>query len=134
MTSNNGNQLSRQGEVVLMTIMGGTGTLLGPIIGAGAIKYLENIFSAFNEATLMQVFAFLPEVLQRAAVSVAGLFVGEGWHLTLGAMFMLIVIFLPGGLMEGADRMQRRLRKLGGGGGDGKQSGGAAQSSPTPAE
>ena len=29
------------------------------------------------------------------------MFVGEGWHLTLGALFMVIVIFLPGGLMEG---------------------------------
>ncbi|MEM1345830.1 MAG: branched-chain amino acid ABC transporter permease, partial [Pseudomonadota bacterium] len=34
-----------------------------------------------------------------------GLFVGEGWHLTLGVMFMAIVIFLPGGLMEGFRRI-----------------------------
>ena len=32
-----------------MTILGGVGTLLGPVIGAGMIKYFENIFSAFNE-------------------------------------------------------------------------------------
>jgi len=109
-------QWTASGEVVLMTIMGGTGTLLGPVIGAGAIKYLENIFSAFNESILMNAFSFLPEMLQHAAVSVAGLFVGEGWHLTLGAMFMLIVIFLPGGLMEGANRLWNRVRTWGGGG------------------
>jgi ABC-type branched-subunit amino acid transport system ATPase component len=34
-------------------------------------------------------------------VGVLGLFVGEGWHLTLGAVFMLIVIFMPGGVIEG---------------------------------
>ncbi len=102
-------QWTASGEVVLMTILGGSGTLLGPVIGAGAIKYFENIFSSFNEGILMRFFDFLPETLQHAAVSVASLFVGEGWHLTLGALFMLIVIFLPGGLMEGVMRIWNRL-------------------------
>ncbi|MEM7025699.1 MAG: branched-chain amino acid ABC transporter permease, partial [Pseudomonadota bacterium] len=35
-------QWTASGEVVLMTILGGAGTLLGPVIGAGAIKYFEN--------------------------------------------------------------------------------------------
>jgi ABC-type branched-subunit amino acid transport system permease subunit len=109
-------QWTASGEVVLMTILGGTGTLLGPVIGAGAIKYFENIFSAFNETILLQMFSFLPEALQHAAASVAGLFVGEGWHLTLGALFMLIVIFLPGGLMEGANRITGWFRSSKGGG------------------
>lgn len=103
-------QWTASGEVVLMTILGGTGTLLGPVLGAGVIKYFENIFSAFNEATLMQAFSFLPESLQHAAVAVSGLFVGEGWHLTLGALFMIIVIFLPGGLMEGFNRLWHWIR------------------------
>jgi ABC-type branched-subunit amino acid transport system permease subunit len=107
-------QWTASGEVVLMTILGGSGTLLGPVIGAGVIKYFENIFSAFNEAALMETFSFLPEMLQHAAVSVSGLFVGEGWHLTLGALFMLIVIFLPGGLMEGVNRLVKWLRSWGG--------------------
>ena len=54
----------------------------------------------------MQVFDFLPAFLQHAMVSVSSLFVGEGWHLTLGALFMVIVIFLPGGLMEGFNRLR----------------------------
>jgi hypothetical protein len=37
------------GEVVLMTILGGAGTLIGPVLGAGMIKYMENIFSKINE-------------------------------------------------------------------------------------
>ncbi len=98
-------QWTASGEVVLMTILGGTGTLLGPVVGAAAIKYFENIFSAFNDTMLMQVFSFLPEFLQKALVHLSGLFVGEGWHLTLGALFMIIVIFLPGGLMEGFTRL-----------------------------
>ena len=98
-------QWTASGEVVLMTILGGTGTLLGPVIGAGVIKYFENIFSSFNDGILMEAFSFLPEFLQHALVSFIGLFVGEGWHLTLGALFMVIVIFLPGGLMEGVARI-----------------------------
>ena len=43
--------------------------------------------------------------MQHAAVSVANLFVGEGWHLTLGLLFMAVVIFLPGGIMEGIMRL-----------------------------
>jgi len=38
-------QWTASGEVVLMTILGGAGTLLGPVLGAGVIKYFENIFS-----------------------------------------------------------------------------------------
>lgn len=98
-------QWTASGEVVLMTILGGAGTLLGPVLGAGLIKYFENIFSAFNKGTLLDIFSFLPETLRDAVVSVSSLFVGEGWHLTLGLLFMAIVTFLPGGLMEGATRI-----------------------------
>ena len=108
-------QWTASGEVVLMTILGGTGTLLGPVIGAGAIKYFENIFSAFNEGILMDTFSFMPETLQHFVVWVSSAFVGEGWHLTLGVLFMLIVIFLPGGLMEGFRRIMALITRRGGG-------------------
>jgi len=103
-------QWTASGEVVLMTILGGAGTLFGPLLGAVIIKYFENIFSAVGEATLHDVFAFLPDGLESAVVGVVGLFVGEGWQLTLGVLFMLIVIFLPGGLMEGFARIGRLFR------------------------
>jgi ABC-type branched-subunit amino acid transport system permease subunit len=103
-------QWTASGEVVLMTILGGAGSLLGPIIGSAVIKYFENIFSSFNEGVLLNVFSFLPESLQQAAASFFGLFVGEGWHLTLGLLFMFIVIFLPGGLMEGVTRIKKLFR------------------------
>jgi ABC-type branched-subunit amino acid transport system permease subunit len=104
-------QWTASGEVVLMTILGGVGTLLGPFIGAVVIKYFENIFSAFNDAVLNQVFGFLPDFIQGAWVSFASLFVGKGWHLTLGVLFMLIVIFLPGGAMEGFRRIADKIKK-----------------------
>jgi len=98
-------QWTASGEVVLMTILGGVGTLIGPFLGATIIKYFENIFSSINDSTLESVFSFLPETLQNIIVAVTSMFVGEGWHLTLGLLFVIIVVFLPGGLMEGFSRL-----------------------------
>ena len=95
------------GEVVLMTILGGVGTLIGPVLGAGMIKYMENILSKINDAILHQWFAFLPDGLENIVVSIFYPFIGKGWHLTLGIVFMLVVIFLPGGLVEGGQRVAR---------------------------
>tara|TARA_R110000868_G_scaffold166960_1_gene401260 strand:- start:103641 stop:104804 length:1164 start_codon:yes stop_codon:yes gene_type:complete len=103
-------QWTASGEVVLITILGGAGTLIGPLLGAGIIKYFENIFSAFNDQVLLNAFSFLPDWLAHVFASIVGLFVGEGWHLTLGLVFMLIVIFLPGGVMEGITRLWRLVR------------------------
>lgn len=107
-------QWTASGEVVLMTIMGGAGTLLGPVLGAGIIKYFENIFSRINENVVEGWFAFMPESLTDVFVAVVSPFFGKGWHLSLGLIFMLVVIFLPGGLVEGSQRLMtlgRRMRE-----------------------
>ena len=104
-------QWTASGEVVLMTILGGVGTLIGPLLGAGLIKYFENIFSSFNDQVLHEIFAFLPDALENMMVFIVNPFVGEGWHLTLGALFMVIVIFLPGGIMEGYDRIRQKFAR-----------------------
>ncbi len=100
---------TESGNVVLMTILGGVGTLFGPVVGAWLIKYFENIFSAINTNMLHSFLSFLPEGMEQAMVTVLSKFVGEGWHLTLGLMFVLIVVFLPGGLVEGSQRLWRWL-------------------------
>ncbi|MGO4916580.1 branched-chain amino acid ABC transporter permease [Pseudogemmobacter sp. W21_MBD1_M6] len=104
-------QWTASGEVVLMTILGGAGTLLGPILGAGFIKYFENIFSKINDNVLHQWFSFMPDGLEDFVVFIVHPFVGKGWSLTLGLMFMAVVIFLPGGLMEGGQKLGRLFRR-----------------------
>ncbi|MGU9951427.1 MAG: branched-chain amino acid ABC transporter permease [Gammaproteobacteria bacterium WSBS_2016_MAG_OTU1] len=104
-------QWTASGEVVLMTILGGSGTLIGPMLGASVIKYFENIFSAYNHAELIDTFSFLPEGTAEVVASIVSPFVGEGWHLTLGLLFMMVVIFLPGGIMEGIDRVRKKISK-----------------------
>jgi ABC-type branched-subunit amino acid transport system permease subunit len=104
-------QWTASGEVVLMTILGGVGTLIGPVIGAWLIKYFENIFSAFNEGTLHRLFDFLPPEIADPVVTIASKFVGEGWQLTLGLIFVLVVVFLPGGIVEGVRRIGGLFRR-----------------------
>ena len=103
-------QWTASGEVVLMTIIGGVGTLFGPLLGVVLIKYFENIFSSFNDQLLTDTFNFLPNFLVEPVVKIVGIFVGDGWHLTLGALFMIIVIFLPGGIIEGITRLKNKIQ------------------------
>jgi len=120
-------QWTASGEVVLMTILGGAGTLLGPAVGAGFIKYFENIFSKINDSVLHSWFGVFPKGIEDFLVAIVHPFVGKGWSLTLGLLFMMIVIFVPGGIVDGAKRLVRRFSAGGGGGG-------ATAATPHPAE
>lgn len=71
------------GEVVMMAVIGGIGTLFGPMIGAGVVLYLENVLSG----------------------------VTAQWHLILGLIFMAFVIFLPGGIIDGVRRLARAVSR-----------------------
>ena len=97
--------------VGLLVSAEGAGTLIGPVLGAGFIKYFENIFSKLNDNVLHGWFAFMPDGLENLMVTIVHPFVGKGWHLTLGILFMLVVIFLPGGLVEGGQRVGRLFRR-----------------------
>src|SRR5690606_6128997 len=103
-------QWTASGEVVLMTILGGVGTSVGPVIGAWLIKYLEIIFSVFNEQVLHRFYSFLPDPVENVLVAISSKFVGEGWPLTLGLMFVLVVVIPPGGIMESVRRISERFR------------------------
>ncbi|MEO9821857.1 MAG: branched-chain amino acid ABC transporter permease [Paracoccaceae bacterium] len=95
------------GEIVIMAILGGVGTLIGPIFGAGFNEYFKNILSKINDSVLHQWLSFMPDGLENFLVGILHYFVGKGWHLTLGLLFMMVIIFLPGGLVEGGQRIAR---------------------------
>ena len=50
-------------------------------------------------------FRALPDGLENFIIKIIHPFVGEGWQLTLGLLFMVVVIFLPGGLVQGGQRL-----------------------------
>jgi len=115
------------GEIVVMAILGGVGTLIGPVLGAGLIKYLENIVSKINDGILHNWFAFMPDWLDNLLVTIIHPFIGKGWHLTLGLLFMAVVIFLPGGLVQLGEKIVAAFSRK-------KTSDDATDGAKTPAE
>ncbi len=71
--------LTSSAEVLLMVISGGTATLLGPIVGAAIVVIMKNVVSAYIER----------------------------WNLVLGVIFVLIITFMPEGLVPGSVRLWR---------------------------
>lgn len=58
------------GQAVMMTLLGGMGTFIGPFIGAGVFLFLEDVLSALT----------------------------RNWMIFLGTIFVLCVLFFPNGI------------------------------------
>jgi branched-chain amino acid transport system permease protein len=70
------------GVVVMMTILGGMGTFIGPFVGAGVFLLIEDMLSAYTRS----------------------------WQLFVGVIFMLFVIFFPHGIWGTLQEKFRRRR------------------------
>ena len=75
--------LTSSAEGLLGVIAGGAGTVAGPIVGAAIVVVLKNYVSAYLER----------------------------WNMLLGAVFVLIVIFMPDGVVPGFRRWWSRWRR-----------------------
>ena len=53
----------------------------------------------------------MPDGIEDVLITIVYPFVGKGWHLTLGVLFMLVVIFLPGGLVQGGQKIGAMLKR-----------------------
>jgi branched-chain amino acid transport system permease protein len=73
---------SMSGTVLIMTLFGGTGTLLGPFVGSAVFVWMRD---------------FLSKKL-------------EYWEVFVGASFVLIVLFLPEGIVGTLRRLARARR------------------------
>lgn len=73
-------------EALLMVILGGPGTVLGPVLGAGAVVFLRNVLSG------------LPVI-------------GPRWLFILGAVYVLTVLFAPSGILGEINRRTRGRRE-----------------------
>ena len=79
-------------DALLMTIIGGVGTFIGPVIGASGLHLLD--------------------VFLRDAVLTIGTFeinIGERWLLILGFIFVLVVLVFPYGVMGTWQRIRQRF-------------------------
>lgn len=72
------------GSVLIMTLFGGTGTLLGPFVGAGVFIWMRDFLSKHLEY----------------------------WEVFVGGAFVLIVLFLPDGIAGTLARLVARRRPV----------------------
>jgi ABC-type branched-subunit amino acid transport system ATPase component len=70
------------GTVLIMALFGGTGTLLGPFVGAGVFIWMRDFLSKHLEY----------------------------WEVFVGGAFVLIVLFLPDGIVGSLNRLVARRR------------------------
>lgn len=79
--------LQQHAEILLMAILGGATSLTGPIIGAAIITLVKNVVSSYVER----------------------------WNTLLGAIFVLVIVFMPYGLVPGCRQLWRRYQRRKGG-------------------
>ena len=73
--------LQQSAEILLMAILGGASSLTGPIIGAVIITLIKNVVSSYIER----------------------------WNTLLGAIFVIVIVFMPHGLAPGCKQLWRRF-------------------------
>jgi branched-chain amino acid transport system permease protein len=74
--------LQQSAEILLMAILGGASTLTGPIPGAAIVTLVKNVVSTYVER----------------------------WNTLLGVIFVVVIVFMPHGLVPGGRQLWRRLR------------------------
>ena len=83
------------GQTVIYNVIGGVGTLVGPIVGAAFFLLLSEAFSRLFTAT------YLDPIGLRSLV-------GMSYLVPLGVIFIVMVIFMPQGLLGFAKRWLNR--------------------------
>ncbi|MCL4801087.1 MAG: branched-chain amino acid ABC transporter permease [Burkholderiales bacterium] len=73
-------------DALLMVVLGGPGTLIGGVIGAGLVVFVREYLST----------------------------VVEWWQYVLGGMYVLTILYLPGGLMGIPERIRQRRAQAAG--------------------
>ncbi|MEF8839111.1 MAG: branched-chain amino acid ABC transporter permease [Haloarculaceae archaeon] len=89
----------QSGDFVIMTILGGAGSVVGPVFGAFIFEYVSNVISGVS----------LPVIGA----------IGSLWRIVLGAVFVVIVWWFPRGIYppirDGFGRLDSFVRNRGGG-------------------
>jgi branched-chain amino acid transport system permease protein len=77
---------TRSGDLIVMVVLGGMGTLFGPLFGAIALLVLEQFLPGVISAAVRP---FNPANAAKA---------GEYWQIVLGPLLLLVVLFARGGI------------------------------------
>jgi branched-chain amino acid transport system permease protein len=77
---------TRSGDLIVMAVLGGMGSVFGPVLGAVALLVLEE--------ALPHLIGFISQIVTGKEVAAAK----EYWQLILGPMLLLIVLYARGGI------------------------------------
>ena len=77
---------TRSGDLIIMVVLGGMGSVVGPVIGAVALLVLEEALPS------VITFVLHPFMGEKAAGY------GEFWQIVLGPLLLLVVLFARGGI------------------------------------
>ena len=86
---------TRSGDLIVMVVLGGMGSVFGPLVGAIAFLVLEELLPV------------LMTLAARPFLGSAAVQAGEYWQIVLGPMLLLVVLFARGGI----DGMLASLRR-----------------------
>jgi branched-chain amino acid transport system permease protein len=75
--------LQNSAEVLIMTILGGVGSIIGPVVGAAIITIVKTVVSSYVER----------------------------WNTLLGVLFVAVILFMPEGLIPGLRRLWAKARQ-----------------------
>lgn len=73
--------LQQSAEVLIMTILGGVGSIIGPVVGAVIITLVKTVVSSYVDR----------------------------WNTLLGVLFLVVIVFMPEGVVPGLRRLRRRF-------------------------
>jgi len=76
-------------EMIFVTVIGGMGTIAGPILGSGILSTLQEYLKGVS---FLQAYSSL-------------------YLIVYGLLIMLVVVYLPGGVVEGLKKLRALLRK-----------------------
>jgi len=82
----------QSGDFVIMTVLGGAGSLVGPIFGAFIFEYVANVISGVS----------LPVIGA----------IGSLWRIVLGGVFVVIIWAFPKGIYPGIRSVLLRIKRL----------------------
>jgi branched-chain amino acid transport system permease protein len=75
--------LQQSAEVLIMTILGGVGSIIGPVVGAIIITLVKTVVSSYVDR----------------------------WNTLLGVLFLLVIVFMPEGVVPGLRRLRCRISR-----------------------
>ena len=91
---------TRSGDLIVMVVLGGMGSLFGPVFGAIAFLLLEEFLPGLLRVGLTALHGGLATLLGRSAVGPLNdwLTLAEYWQIALGAILILVVLHARGGI------------------------------------